>query len=475
MTRSSSAGQPGDRLQSATTRPRRRRPRRHRHAVGLGGDDGASEHETALKGKVVVSMANALSGSVASSSRSCRRVARSPPTCRRPCRAPRRGRLPPSAGQGTGQPRRADRLRRADLRRRPRRHHQVADIVAKIPGCRPLDAGELSNAMAIEAFTAVLLQLNIRYKTRVAPKLTGIKRDPRQPHDPAALRHRAARGGAVRAAGARPHVHVRDHPVRLDPPRPCRDVPCLRRVAASVDRPRPPCDPACATSPTSTIRCSPGLGSSACTISTSRRGRRRASSRTWRRSTRCRCGHAAMGLVGDPRHPRLHRHGHRSWVRLSGGRQRVLRCVAVRPFRHRRPLLTRADARVRSAGEAATSTIRSSAILSTSSCGSRRPPTSRRGTRCGGRDARVGTSKCSALALASWARRSICTVAERTSSSRTTSASGRSPRRRRASRSSSTGCTRRWSRWTARRCRRASATSCSSTPCARSGRPPRSG
>ena len=52
---------------------------------------------------------------------------------------------------------------------------QVSDIVAKIPGCRPLDAGELSNAMAIEAFTAVLLQLNVRYKTRVAPKLTGIK------------------------------------------------------------------------------------------------------------------------------------------------------------------------------------------------------------------------------------------------------------------------------------------------------------
>lgn len=55
----------------------------------------------------------------------------------------------------------------------------VSEIVAKIPGCRPLDAGELSNATAIEAFTAVLLQLNVRYKTRVAPKLTGIKRDPR--------------------------------------------------------------------------------------------------------------------------------------------------------------------------------------------------------------------------------------------------------------------------------------------------------
>lgn len=53
------------------------------------------------------------------------------------------------------------------------------EIAGRIPGCRPLDAGELSNATAIEAFTAVLLQLNVRYKTRVAPKLTGIKRDPR--------------------------------------------------------------------------------------------------------------------------------------------------------------------------------------------------------------------------------------------------------------------------------------------------------
>ena len=50
----------------------------------------------------------------------------------------------------------------------------VSEIVAKIPGCRPLNAGTLSNALAIEAFTAVLLQLNVRYKTRVAPRLTGI-------------------------------------------------------------------------------------------------------------------------------------------------------------------------------------------------------------------------------------------------------------------------------------------------------------
>ena len=51
----------------------------------------------------------------------------------------------------------------------------VCEIVAKIPGCRPLNSGTLSNAMAIEAFTAVLLQLNVRYKTRVAPRLTGIR------------------------------------------------------------------------------------------------------------------------------------------------------------------------------------------------------------------------------------------------------------------------------------------------------------
>lgn len=60
----------------------------------------------------------------------------------------------------------------------------MSEIIAKIPGCRPLDAGELSNATAIEAFTAVMLQLNVRYKTRVAPKLTGIKGDPRDKRAP---------------------------------------------------------------------------------------------------------------------------------------------------------------------------------------------------------------------------------------------------------------------------------------------------
>ena len=50
----------------------------------------------------------------------------------------------------------------------------TSEITAKIPGCRPIDAGSLSNAAPIEAFTAVLLQLNVRYKTRSALRITGL-------------------------------------------------------------------------------------------------------------------------------------------------------------------------------------------------------------------------------------------------------------------------------------------------------------
>jgi hypothetical protein len=54
---------------------------------------------------------------------------------------------------------------------------------------RPLNAGELAMATPIESFTAVLMQLNTHYKTRVAVKLTGIR--DRQP------------AGAAEARGAR--------------------------------------------------------------------------------------------------------------------------------------------------------------------------------------------------------------------------------------------------------------------------------
>lgn len=54
-------------------------------------------------------------------------------------------------------------------------------LVHAIPGARALDAGPLSQAGAIESFTAVLLQLNVRYRTRAALGLTGIPDDPTQP------------------------------------------------------------------------------------------------------------------------------------------------------------------------------------------------------------------------------------------------------------------------------------------------------
>ncbi len=50
----------------------------------------------------------------------------------------------------------------------------AAELVDAIPNMRPLDAGELSQSTPIESFTSVLLQLNVRYKTRVAVKFTGI-------------------------------------------------------------------------------------------------------------------------------------------------------------------------------------------------------------------------------------------------------------------------------------------------------------
>jgi NADPH-dependent F420 reductase len=56
----------------------------------------------------------------------------------------------------------------------PRATEVTSAIAASVPNLRPLDAGGLSQATPIESFTAVLLQLNVHYKTRVAVKFTGI-------------------------------------------------------------------------------------------------------------------------------------------------------------------------------------------------------------------------------------------------------------------------------------------------------------
>ncbi len=135
----------------------------------------AQENEAALAGKVVVSMANALvrvnrefqplvppRGSVAA------HVQAAVPRCRVVAAFHH---LPATELGEIDKPIDSDVLICGDDREGVL---LVSEIVSKIPGCRPLDAGELSNATAIEAFTAVLLQLNVRYKTRVAPRLTGI-------------------------------------------------------------------------------------------------------------------------------------------------------------------------------------------------------------------------------------------------------------------------------------------------------------
>ena len=146
----------------------------------------AQENADALAGKIVVSMANALvrvghefqplvppRGSVAA------HVQAAVPRCRVVAAFHH---LPATELGHIGQPIDSDVLICGDD---PQAVLTMSEVVSKIPGCRPLDAGELSNATAIEAFTAVLLQLNVRYKTRVAPKLTGIKFDPRGPKSPA--------------------------------------------------------------------------------------------------------------------------------------------------------------------------------------------------------------------------------------------------------------------------------------------------
>ncbi len=50
----------------------------------------------------------------------------------------------------------------------------TVELVKMLPGVRALVAGSLSNAAAIEAFTAVLLQLNVRYRSHTALQITGI-------------------------------------------------------------------------------------------------------------------------------------------------------------------------------------------------------------------------------------------------------------------------------------------------------------
>ncbi|MEO9224142.1 MAG: NADPH-dependent F420 reductase, partial [Acidimicrobiales bacterium] len=47
-------------------------------------------------------------------------------------------------------------------------------LVNDVPGMRAVNAGRLSAAGAVEALTAVLVGMNVRYKTRLSVRLTGL-------------------------------------------------------------------------------------------------------------------------------------------------------------------------------------------------------------------------------------------------------------------------------------------------------------
>ncbi len=50
----------------------------------------------------------------------------------------------------------------------------TVDLIERMKGLRPLDAGSLNQAAAIEAFTAVCITLNIHYKAHSTLRLAGI-------------------------------------------------------------------------------------------------------------------------------------------------------------------------------------------------------------------------------------------------------------------------------------------------------------
>lgn len=51
---------------------------------------------------------------------------------------------------------------------------EVVELIGRLPGLRGIDAGGLSGALAIEALTPTLLEINRRYKTHASLRLTGI-------------------------------------------------------------------------------------------------------------------------------------------------------------------------------------------------------------------------------------------------------------------------------------------------------------
>jgi 8-hydroxy-5-deazaflavin:NADPH oxidoreductase len=169
--------------------------------------DGATQTATSvqkyLAGKVVISMANALTrlgkefqplvpprGSVAAS------VQAAVPDC---MVAAAFHHVPAKELGDLDEPIESDVLICSDHRQAV---EVTSEVVSKVPNMRPLDAGELAMATPIESFTAVLLQLNLHYKTRVGVKLIGIPESPDAPVAGAAPAETAPAAGAASSGKA---------------------------------------------------------------------------------------------------------------------------------------------------------------------------------------------------------------------------------------------------------------------------------
>jgi NADPH-dependent F420 reductase len=137
-----------------------------------------SEIDHALEGKIVISMVNALTrwgkqmvpltvptGSIAAA------LALALPSSHV---VGAFHHLPAEPWADLDHPLHADVLICADKRADAR---EVAALVDRLPGLRGIDAGGLGNALAIEALTATLIGINIRYKTHAAIRLTGLQKD----------------------------------------------------------------------------------------------------------------------------------------------------------------------------------------------------------------------------------------------------------------------------------------------------------
>jgi NADPH-dependent F420 reductase len=137
-----------------------------------------SEIDHALEGKIVISMVNALTrwgkqmvpltvptGSIAAA------LALALPSSRV---VGAFHHLPAEPWADLDHPLHADVLICADKRADAR---EVAALVDRLPGLRGIDAGGLGNALAIEALTATLIGINIRYKAHAAIRLTGLSKD----------------------------------------------------------------------------------------------------------------------------------------------------------------------------------------------------------------------------------------------------------------------------------------------------------